>query len=168
MSLGFIARLVRIRTELGEDHIVLDEVDYLEGLRPPTGTKEEEQFRHAPLHPFFHKHFSAPRHILRNIGDRWGLGDGGNRDLLKMISRVAKKHGSDPDRWQRVLSYWLIVNGSRDRVGGRTGDWIIFAKHRGENYYLDLATHAEAETDPHALVQKLRDGSAPEFPFLFS
>lgn len=47
------------------------------------------------------------------------------------------------------------------------GDWIIFAKHKGKNYYFDLATHQEGR-EPKRLISKLRAGSACEFPFLFS
>lgn len=36
---------------------VLDELDYLEGTRPSSRTKTEQQFTKKPLHPFWHKHF---------------------------------------------------------------------------------------------------------------
>lgn len=48
-----------------------------------------------------------------------------------------------------------------------TGDWIVFGKQQGKNYYLDLATHAEPE-EPARLYEKLRGGSEAEFPFLFA
>jgi hypothetical protein len=49
-----------------------------------------------------------------------------------------------------------------------TGDWIIFAKHEGQNFYLGLATHEEAMPQvADQLYDKLRGGSAWEFPFLF-
>lgn len=167
MSLAFAVRLLCVKTDLREDPFVLDEVDYLEALCSRSRTKREEQFRHPPLHPFWHKHYSAPRHFWKNIGIRWNLSGGGNRDLQSMLNDVAERHGSDPDRWQRIAPHWLVVEGYKDRAErGLTGDWIIFAKHEGQNYYLDLATHEEG-TDQRRLYEKLRQGSAAEFPFLF-
>lgn len=167
ISLGFAARLLMIKDDLKEGHLVLDEIDYLESLRPRSKTKGEEQFLYPPLNPFWHKHYSAPRHILRNIGERWGLDRSGNRHLQAMIRDVAKTHGNDPDRWQAMIAHRLVIEGYNDRVQrGLTGDWIIFAKHDGRNYYLDLATHEEG-TDPQRLYMKLHQGSAAEFPFVF-
>jgi hypothetical protein len=49
-----------------------------------------------------------------------------------------------------------------------TGDWIIFAKHEGQNFYLGLGTHDAATREPDALYRRLRQGSEWEFPFLFA
>jgi hypothetical protein len=167
ISIAFAARLLQVRMELKEDVLVLDEIDFLEGVSQRTQTKNEEQFRHAPLHPFWHKHFSAPRHLVRNLGDRWGLTGKGNRDLTAMIEDVARAHGDEPGKWQNVLLHRLVMDGYQDRFQrGLTGDWIIYAKHEGRNYYLDLATHQEGR-EPQRLYEKLRNGSAAEFPFLF-
>jgi hypothetical protein len=68
------------------------------------------------------------------------------------------------------LVHRLYVDGFEERAAQRlTGDWIIFAKHDGQNYYLDLATHEEAQGQANSerLMQKLRDGSRAEFRFLF-
>jgi hypothetical protein len=46
-----------------------------------------------------------------------------------------------------------------------TGDWIVFAKHQGQNFYLGLATH---DDDDEALYERLRQGGEWEFPFLFT
>lgn len=167
ISFGFVNRLKEIKNDLGEDYFILDEFEYLEGLRSHSATKREEQFRHPPLHPFWHKHFSTPRHFLRNIGDRWGLGGKGNRDLTSMIEEVARTEGNNVD-WPSLLAHKLVVEGYQDRVQrGLTGDWIIYGKHEGKNYYLDVATHQEGKNSQR-LYDKLRQGSALEFPFLFS
>lgn len=177
ISLSFAARLVLIKEKLREDHIILNEIDYLEGLCPQTATKlkDGQQFKHAPLHPFWHKHYSAPRHILQNIVIHWNLSGKGKPDpLTPMLRDVAKDHGDQPDRWPGVAAYKMFVDGFKDRAHGDegrpglTGDWIIFGKHAGQNYYLDLATHEEGEIEnAKALREKLRQGSAIEFPFLF-
>lgn len=148
---------------------VLKELDYLEKIRPSSGTKAEQQFRKKPLHPFWHKHFFLPKHLLRNIGVRWNLRDGGNRDLTKLIDEVAIKYGESPDVWPNYLTHRLVVQGFEERAQrGLTGDWIIFANHEGKNFYLDLAIHEEGEEHKaDALLQRLRNGSHAEFPFLF-
>ena len=71
VSLGFTFALARLREALGEDDDVLHEMNVLEGLASYSSTKESTQFKHPPLHPLWHKHFSAARHLMRNMGERW-------------------------------------------------------------------------------------------------
>lgn len=167
LSFALTVRLLEMREKFGEDQLVLLELDQLEGLRAKSATKSAAQFR-PPLHPFWHKHFSGPRHILPNIGSRWGLTGQGNRDLDALIRRVANDLGNDPARWPRALIHQLVYGGFSDRrqTHRLTGDWIIFAKHEGCNYYLDLATHQEGR-NADQLQAKLRQGCAVELPFLF-
>jgi hypothetical protein len=169
MSLPFALRLIMLKGMGGEDTNVLREVDFLEGLATASVTKKARQFKRQPLYPFWHKHFYAPRHFLPNIGARWGLMGNGNRELTEMITEVAERYGQPLEEWQRELPHRLIIDGWKDRNRpgwGLTGDWIIFAKHGGVNFYLDLATHEEGgESD--TIMTKLRRGCATEFPFLF-
>jgi hypothetical protein len=51
----------------------------------------------------------------------------------------------------------------RARAQELTGEWIVFAKHEGKNYYLCLAGHDEG--DDH-IFARISDGCAYEFPFL--
>ncbi|WP_157652251.1 hypothetical protein [Burkholderia ubonensis] len=148
---------------------VLDELDYLEGVRLASRTKPESRFKGVHLQPFWHKHFSSSRHLLKNIGVRWNFEGGGNKDLDQMILDVAQKYGEDPDQWINHLVHRLVVSGYEERAArGLTGDWIIFAKHAGANYYLDLATHDEGSAEQaEQLAGKLRSGCFAEFPFLF-
>lgn len=148
---------------------VLDELDYLERIRPTSRTKAEEPFRKKPLHPLWHKHFFLAKHVPRNVGVRWNLHDGGNKDLTKMLGEVAENYGESPEVWPNYLTHRLVVQGFEERAQrGLTGDWIIFAKHDGKNFYLDLAIHEEGEEcRADALLQRIRNGSYAEFPFLF-
>jgi hypothetical protein len=164
MSFAFTLRLIGCKATRGEDMNVLREVDFLEGLAATSATKKARQFTQG-LYPFWHKHFYAPRHFLPNIDAQWGLTRDGNPNLAKMINEVAERHGHAPEEWQKVLPRRLVVDGWKDRASsGITGDWIIFAKHCGVNFYLDLATHKEGDD---AVMTKLRRGCATEFPFLF-
>jgi hypothetical protein len=170
VSLALVLRLAGYSDDVVP---VLRQIDALEGLKQKTTVREERQFKHPPLFPFWHAHYFASRHALRNIGERWNIARGqGNRDLQAAISAVAKQHGHDPDTWPRALAHRVFIEGMTERANANrlTGDWIIYAKHNGQNYYLDLAQHEEAEghSNSDQLMRKLRAGSAAEFPFLFS
>ena len=164
ISFALTVQLFEMRSSLREQALVIDELDVLEGLRPRLHTKAAEQFKHVPLYPLWHKHFSAPRHAMRNIGDRWNICGTNQKALDAMVRTVAADYGADPDVWQRVLPHRFMLDGYTDRATHQrlTGDWIIFGKHDGANYYLDLATHEEG-TQPERLLEKLRAGSAPSF-----
>jgi hypothetical protein len=169
VSLGFAVALDRLGKALGEHYDVIREIDVLEGLASNSSTKPPAPFRRPPLHPFWHQHFSTARHLIRNVGDRWGLENSGNRDLSVMIEEVAKECGDKPDLWPKRLAHRLVLDGLDDRAKkGLTGDWIIFGKYEGRNFYLGLGTHEEARRDPDALYQRLHQGSEWEFPFLFA
>ena len=168
ISLPFAVRLFEMMNDLREQYIVLDELDCLEGLRLQRQTKPAEQFHYPPLRPLWHKHYSAPRHLVPNVGARWNLMGKRHDALDAAIREVARKHGSDPNVWPRVFLHRLVLGGYSERAARTrlTGDWIIFGKHEGLNYYLDLATHEEGK-EPERLFEKLRTGNAAEFPFLF-
>lgn len=170
ISIALAFRLLPIEQSRLDIFSVLDEIDYLEGITSFSRTKKESQFKNPPLFPFWHKHFFSAQHILKNIGVRWDMSHGGNKDLEVMISDVAKNYGDQPDVWINHLAHTLVIEGYEERAErGLTGDWLIFAKCDGLNYYLDLATHEEGKADvSHKLYEKLKNGCNAEFPFLFS
>ena len=89
----------------------MDELDALENPLKPSRTKKEEQFKYAPLHPLFHKHFSSPRLFLRNLGDFWGLRGEGTQKLELLVADVAKKFGDNPDKWPGILMHRFVLDG---------------------------------------------------------
>jgi hypothetical protein len=63
---------------------------------------------------------------------------------------------------------WIEGLDARGNASKLTGDWMVFGKHEGKNYYLELATHHEGEKhNADKLFEKLRLGCAAEFPFIF-
>ena len=166
ISLVFAFRILAYFSSKGRQHAVFDELDFLEGIHARTRTKAAKQFKHKPLHPFWHKHYFDAYHIVKNIGAHWGLEHGGNARLDQMIHGVKDEFGMDPNKWGGALCHQFAVEGfwARVRTGKLTGQWIIFAAHEGKNYYLDLASHEESDAD---LFVRLRDSSQAEFPFLF-
>jgi hypothetical protein len=169
ISAGLAFRLAEMYVGRSDHFAVLDELDHLEGLSPASRTKPESQFRRAPLHPLWHKHFSSARHVAENIRIRWNLGGNGNRDLHALGHEIADAFGDDTEAWPAHYADRIVRQGYEDRVDrGLTGDWIVFGKHGGLNYYLDIATHEEGEDANAAnLLRKIKNASAAEFPFLF-
>lgn len=168
LSAGLIIRL--LTTAKDDATYILDAIDAMEGVRPHSNIKSASKFRYPPLHPLWHLHFFAPRHMMRNVGERWGIARGeGNTDLDQMIARVANEHGQDPDVWPGVLAH-KFVDGYAERSRSRrlTGDWIVFAEYEGSRYYLDLALHEEGKRErAERLLTKLRNSALAEFPFVF-
>lgn len=146
---------------------IYDQIDYLEKAKVRSITKKEKQFK-GSLFPFWHKHYFVPANIFKNISLRWGFENGGNKDFDKMLNLPSSAHGHNEDLWPKCLSHALTVEAYKDRVTrGLTGDWIIYAKHDGINYYLDIAQHEDGidEKSKH-LRQRLNNISQLEFPFL--
>jgi hypothetical protein len=52
----------------------------------------------------------------------------------------------------------------REEEGRLTGQWIVFAKHEGRNYYLAVASHKENYQE---LYDRIVESCKEEFPFLF-
>lgn len=166
VSTSLALLLMTLREGRGDYFPVLDELDFLEGIRNASKSKASAPFRHPLLRRFWHKHYSSARHISRNIGLRWGLDRGGNQALDNAVSDIAREHGEDPDMWPRALAHRLIMEGYEARAGQLTGEWIIYAVHDRKNHYLTLSTHEEGR-HPGALLARLRRQCEAEWPFLF-
>lgn len=176
VSFQLAVRLLGLLGSLPDTFAILDEMDFLEGIRPVSRTKPASQFTKPPLFPLWHKHFHTARHIKKNCAIRYGFdGNGqGNRDFHAMVNDVAHEYGGLPELWQKQLAHRMTVGAYEDRVswknnspdGNLTGDWIIFCKHEGKIFFLDIATHKEGD-DPEKLLEKLSNGCAFEFPFAF-
>jgi hypothetical protein len=146
---------------------IAKEIEALEEGKP-TGLKPPIQNRHPPLKGLWHKHFmqSDVRAIAMNV--QHGLHQFGIPYLQQKVNE-AKEAGE--------LRYFNVEDVgplTRDAVYGNverlrkaeklTGEWIIFAKHDGQNYYLCLATH---DKSTHENVRQQIDMiCCQEFPFL--
>lgn len=169
VSVALAFRLLGLNGREIDQFAVLDEIDHLEGFRTSSRTIPAEPFRKPPLVPLWHKHIFTARNLAANVRIRWGLDTGGNRDLDRLIDEISNAHGDDPDAWPAVLAHRLVVEGFEERnARGLTGNWLIYGRHEGHNYYLDLATHAEGVGErAGALLARLRNACRAEFPFVF-
>lgn len=119
---------------------IMRSVENLEAGEPHNGIKPATEFKHAPLKGLWHKHYFSARFLPNNITR--GLGSNGLRYLFEetwaaaessvvtkeMIAEVAHRIGNEPISKRR-------------HQGKLTGEWLVFAKHDGKNYYLCLGTH---------------------------
>jgi hypothetical protein len=87
----------------------------------------------------------------------------------RLRSRLMVDLPDDPDNFADALAYQMTVNGYQDRAQhGLTGDWIIFGKQDGQNFYLDVVQHSESSDQDDELYKHLRQSCAAEFPSLFA
>jgi hypothetical protein len=61
---------------------------------------------------------------------------------------------------QRLIKGAMEERDSSQRL---TGEWIVFAKHNGQNYYLCLARHNEGD---ELIFSRIKQICFREFPFL--
>jgi len=145
---------------------IVAEVQALEGLRSPVGTKDKVQFKHGPLKGFWKKHYleSGLRSVALNI--QLGLGNDGPE--LAGITRKSYNPATANLPFEvvakNIANATVNIYAERARRQHLTGEWIIFSRHRGKNYYLSLALHEESHAE---IFDRIKRGCASEFPFLF-
>jgi hypothetical protein len=147
--------------------LIAREIEALEkgektGLKPPIQTK------HPPLKGLWHKHYMQSNIASMAINIQHGLKQFGIPYLQQKV-RETKEAGE-----LRYFSVEDVGPLTRDAVHGNlerlreaerlTGEWIVFAKHQGQNYYLSLATH---DKSTHEDLRRQIDAiCCREFPFL--
>jgi hypothetical protein len=142
------------------------EVRALEGFGQ-SRTKPAEEFDRPPLRGFWRKHYIVGGMSSLALNVKLGLGK-----KSRELRRIVRKHWN-PDTAHLppevvsqniadavVAKYW-----ERARAQSLTGEWIVFARHEAQNYYLCLATHDEARANRTVLVERIK-GCTSEFPFL--
>jgi len=163
----FIGQVLQMKinlvVEIGQ---ILNEVRYLEGHKIVSSTKNADQFKKTPLKGFMKKHFFDARFILKNIGAHFGVEQGGNKNLDRIIKKGVdrNKSGCFDDEMASFLSYNFSKGATekRARDGRITGEWIIFQRYKGKNYYLTLAAHDEGDEN---IYKRVKDAYAFDFPF---
>ena len=149
---------------------IMCEIEALEKCGQESRLKAPVQNKHQPLKGLWHKHYlpDSVGSIARNLFK--GLKNHGLPQLKRLIDEAIasgeERYFSEQDvniiSHDAVYSTWerLIDNCEL------TGEWIIFAKHGGKNYYLCIGNHDKAQ---HANLRKHIDAvCCKEFPFLSS
>lgn len=149
----------------GDPAKIVAEVNALEGHGRTVGTKPAAQFERPPLQGLWKKHYlvgglpSMAKNLLLGFGKK-------RRELLHVIKEhhsPATADLSPLEKSRNIADAVTNIYAERSRTGRLTGDWIVFAKHEGRNYYLCLARHDEPDAD---IFNRIKAGCVAEFPFL--
>lgn len=162
----FVAQIYRLeRNRVFNIFEIMDEVKHLEGLRQSTLTGKERPFKGLVLNGLHKKHFTGAHFILKNIGIHLGYENGKTARLDQIIRQAFERNTSGyvDDDFINYIAHHTTVGAYEERARkSLTGEWIVFRKHEGKNYYLTLAAHDEGDESV-----KRRVGMAYEFDFPF-
>lgn len=162
----FLAELyMRVQTDSipGDPAKIIAEVGALERSWQPSSTKAASTFNRKPLRGLWHKHYLAERSVANNIMLELG---GPEFPCLKDVIKSQRRPGAihytieDVPRLANAITDLYAQRATRGRL---TGEWIIFAKHKDQNYYLCLGSHSD---DDDVLCDRIRQTCMGEFPFL--
>ncbi|MRF68121.1 hypothetical protein GIJ48_16730 [Escherichia coli] len=172
---GRYSHLLLLDLYLSEKHnglspeLVVQEINALESgshsyMKPPT------KFHRKPLRGLWHKHFLlvTPSSMAQNILNELGKNgtkqaaeaafssDNGDKITADMISDFVSRIVEEPFS-------------KRSEQAKLTGEWLIYAEHDGQKYYLCLSNHKHAQdrSDEH-VANRLKDVCCREFDWLNS
>ncbi len=147
---------------------VIHEIRALEGIGQPSKLKPPIQNKHPPLRGLWHKHYleDGARAMALNI-----LKGLKRYSIPVFQQRIDEAKAAGAERYVMPEDIEAIatdaVHGNWMRLAAAealTGEWIVYAQHEGQNYYLALATH---DKDTHDQVRQQIDSlCCQEFPFL--
>jgi hypothetical protein len=123
---------------------IYDEIEALERQQTARAsrTKAARQFRGATLRGLWHKHYFQAAFLLQNLRNHWP--EPKMAALFEtVIGDTTVAHHVRASR----IAHGIVLEGYQTRAQARemTGEWIIYAKHSGTNYYLTLADHGEGD-----------------------
>ncbi len=159
----FVIQLLLNAEVNGVDHsMIIAELKALEGGELSVGTKPATKFTRKPLKGLWHKHYFSAHFVGHNLASQHAGGR-----LEKLVEQVM-----DPVKYPVITPELIdkltheIVTGAferREEKDKLTGEWIVFGKHEGQNYYLCLATH---ETGDQVIYDQIMSVCKRQFPFL--
>jgi len=126
------------------------------------GIKPATQFKRFPLKGLWHKHYYSARFIAHNIQSQ--LAKNGLEKIIREIfdpekNQIATKEMIE-ELSHRVVNETLDERRDKQKM---TGEWLVFAKYEGENYYLCMGTH---QNEDQQIRNKIEIMCVREFPFL--
>jgi hypothetical protein len=165
----------------GDPSKIVAEVRSLEGLGGHVGTKPAEQFKYPPLQGLWHKHYLAGGvgSMAKNIALGFGkkVGKKNRPELHRIIKEnynPTTAHLPPETISKNIANAVTNFYAERSRKQCLTGDWIVYAQHEGQNYYLCLVPHGE-DVDVSERIkrdadvfERIKRGCVDEFPFLRS
>ncbi|MBD9359053.1 hypothetical protein [Methylomonas fluvii] len=131
-----------------------------------------ESFKYLPLKGLWKAHFHHASFIVKNIYNHWGLGFENSPKFNSLFERVTFEEERSPSNlgWPGRLAHEMVIGAYKERtdrkgLAGLTGEWIIFAKYRHQNYYLCISRHTSGQED-HELFDFVKLLFEHEYPFL--
>jgi hypothetical protein len=132
----------------------------------PSMTKEETQFTGTPLRGLWHKHYLPDGIGAFAINLRNGLKKDGLPLLDGLLREVTESEKECyVSEVAGLIAHDAVVGNWERRTGAKqvTGEWIVFARREGQNYYLCLGTHKAGDS---VIRHQIDSVCVEEFPFL--
>ncbi|MPX98030.1 hypothetical protein EHW61_15455 [Salinivibrio sp. VYel6] len=145
--------------------VVIEEIQALESPEKQSRTKTESMFQRQPLKGLWHKHFFSSHFLPQNM-----LLAHGNGRIDKKIEQVFSKYQGmeDTEENYRAITREIRQESSdlynhRQGQNRLTGEWIVFVKHKSQNYYMCIDSHAN---DDQNVYDKVILACEKDFPAL--
>ena len=144
-------------------HEVLSAIKNVEDGEPHNGVKPATQFRRPPLQGLWHKHYFAANFLAKNM--QLALGRDGLENLVSEVFDPSKPVITE--EMIKELAHRITHEPveKRDADGKLTGEWVVYVKHDGKNYYLALNTHNSGD---QFLYDRIMEHCPKNFPDLAS
>lgn len=161
----FVLNLMLLEQTNGIDPAqVIEEIRALEGGRASLQTKAESQFTGKHLKGLWHKHFmpALPSVMAHNIMNH--LGKNGTRKIVEEVLNPEKGPVVTKEMLDE-LSHRIVIGSMEGRASQEklTGEWIVFAKENGANYYLGVWSHNAGD---ESIAGSIKSACVREFSFL--
>lgn len=151
----------------GSPDRIVEEIAHLEG-HGTTRTKPATQFSRGTIKGYWHKHYESIRFTPQNLINHWKLNDAEsvkfNQQALE-LARPYEGQNTPETLWKfcgELASKFVEGSTERWRLGKLTGEWIVYQKHAGKNFYLTVASHLEEDPDILRRIQACQK----DFPIL--
>jgi hypothetical protein len=159
----FVLNLYLNEVHQGVDpHKLVQEIRDIETGYSTAGTKPATQFQRPPLQGLWHKHFFSAHFVAHNILNHLS----GNK-MMKLAEHVFDPAIS-PIVTKEMINKFAheVSHGAMEqRIAKQklTGEWIVFAKHESQNYYLCVSTHTSGD---QTIYDSICSACLIQFPFL--
>lgn len=147
---------------------VVDEIKSLEKLKI-SRTRAATQFKKDPLRGLWHKHYmngdvaSLAQNVEHALKDyRIPFFDEKIREAQIAGEKRFVTKEDVPIIVKDVLTNNLARRGNEGKI---SGEWIVYAQHENQNFYLCLAKHKDNDRDKN-IREKIERICVREFPFL--
>ncbi len=135
-----------ITTRTLDSYAVTDVIEALEMPDRARVRAEGRPFKNPPLRGLLHAHFVQASFILKNLDNEIR-----RRSGLARVEEAFESRGvldeKTIDRVAHAATFGLYEQ--RARREALTGEWLIYAHHGGDNFYLAVAAHDEGDQEIH-------------------